>query len=244
MNPSPYGWLLLAGVGVSLVLWVRLARRDERLLFIYIAALVGAFIGAKLVYILAEGWLDWSQPDRWRRIATGKTILGGLLGGYASVELAKKFVGYKSATGDWFALIAPLGIMLGRIGCLLHGCCLGAICQPSWFTVEDRAGVARWPAVPLEITFNFCALVTFLILRRARLLPGQHFHLYLIAYGAFRFAHEFVRATPRVIGPLSGYSIAALATMALGTIGFWLRQRKMNHEDAKTSKAETTSCPS
>lgn len=223
MTPSPYGWLLLAGVLVGLVFWIRLARRDERLLFIYISALVGAFIGAKIVYVFAEGWLDWSQPDRWRRLATGKTIIGGLLGGYASVELAKKFVGYKSATGDWFALIAPLGIILGRIGCLLHGCCLGVVCERSWFTMNDREGAARWPAVPLEIAFNVCALAAFLVLRRARALPGQHFHLYLIAYGTFRFAHEFVRATPRVLGPLSGYSVAALATIALGVIGFWRR---------------------
>ncbi len=92
MNVSPYSWLLLAGILVSLYFWSRLARRDERLLFIYIAALIGAFLGAKIVYLLAEGWLDWAQPDRWTRLATGKTILGGLLGGYAAVELAKNHI--------------------------------------------------------------------------------------------------------------------------------------------------------
>ena len=98
---------MLAGIALSIFLWSRVARRDERLLFIYVAALVGAFLGAKIVYLLAEGWLDWNEPDRWRRLATGKTILGALLGGYAAVELAKKFLGYRHATGDCSPSLRP-----------------------------------------------------------------------------------------------------------------------------------------
>src|SRR5690348_14742350 len=94
---TPYGWLMLGGIVVSIVLWSRIARRDERLVFIYIAGLMGAFLGAKLVYILAEGWLHFGQPDMWLQLATGKTILGALLGGYGAVELAKKFLGYREA---------------------------------------------------------------------------------------------------------------------------------------------------
>ena len=225
MNPSAYGWLMLAGIIASIFFWSRLARRDDRLLLVYVAALLGAFLGAKVVYLLAEGWIDWSEPDRWRRLLTGKTILGGLLGGYASVEIAKRLVGYRSATGDWFALIVPVGILSGRVGCWLHGCCLGRVCAASWYSLKDAAGVDRWPAVPLEIIFNLLALLAALLLRRQKILPGQHFHLYLIAYGWFRFAHEFFRDTPRVLGPLSGYALAALATAALGMAGFILRRR-------------------
>ena len=83
-----------------------------------------------MVYLAAEGWMFWSSPDRWRIWTTGKTILGALLGGYAGVELAKKALGYTRVTGDWFALVAPVGIVLGRVGCLLHGCCLGTGCTP------------------------------------------------------------------------------------------------------------------
>lgn len=225
MNPSAYGWLMLAGILTSIFFWSRLARRDDRLLLVYVAALLGAFLGAKVVYLLAEGWIDWSQPDRWRRLLTGKTIIGGLLGGYASVEIAKRLVGYRSATGDWFALIVPVGILFGRAGCWLHGCCLGQVCPASWYTLKDSAGVARWPAVPLEITFNLLALGAALFLRWRKILPGQHFHLYLLAYGMFRFAHEFFRDTPRVFGPLSGYALAALATAGLGLAGYMVRRR-------------------
>ncbi len=222
---TAYGWLMLAGIFTSILLWSRVARRDERLVFIYIAALAGAFLGAKLAYLAAEGWLHWHDENRWVILATGKSITGALLGGYAAVELAKKFLKYSGTTGDWFALIAPVGIMLGRVGCMMHGCCLGKMCAASWFTIADAQGAARWPASQVEFIFNALALVAVLILRARKILPGQHFHLYLMAYGAFRFAHEFLRETPPVVAGLSGYQVIALATVALGAWGFWRRQR-------------------
>ena len=221
---TAYGWLMLAGIFMSIVLWSRQARRDSRLVLIYVAALAGAFLGAKLVYLGAEGWLHWHDKDRWLQFATGKSIIGGLLGGYVAVEIAKRCLGYTGVTGDWFAVIAPVGIMLGRVGCVLHGCCLGRACEPSWFTMNDAAGVARWPAALVELIFNAVMLGVTLILRRRTSLPGQHFHIYLMAYGAFRFAHEFLRATPQIVGSLSGYQLAALAVAGLGATGF-IRRR-------------------
>ena len=224
---SPYGWLMLAGIIVSIFLWSRLARRDDRLLVVYIAALVGAFLGAKVVWFLSDGWRAFGAPDMWLQLATGKTILGGLLGGYAGVEVAKKLVNYRGVTGDWFALIAPIAITLGRIGCLLHGCCQGRICQPAWFTITDSTGVARWPSVPAEIAFNLTMLGMFVVLRHYRKLTGQHFHLYLIGYGVFRFWHEFLRNEHRLIGPFTGYHFAALAVFLLGLVGFSIRRQRM-----------------
>jgi len=233
MTISPYTWLLLAGVLVSFVFWKRRARRDRRLVFIYGAALVGAFFGAKVVYLLAEGWLHLGAPDMWLQFAAGKSILGALLGGYIFVELAKRHVGYERTTGDDFALIAPISIGLGRVGCLLHGCCLGVTCRSEWYALKDSERVPRWPAVPVELAFNALALVLFLFLRRQKLLPGQHFHLYLIGYGLFRVAHEFVRATPRVLGPFSGYHLAALAVALFGAICF---ARRQDHSGFMTTK--------
>jgi phosphatidylglycerol---prolipoprotein diacylglyceryl transferase len=216
---------MLAGIFVSILLWSRVAQRDSRLVLIYVAALAGAFFGAKIVYLASEGWLHWHDPNRWIVLATGKSITGALLGGYAAVEGAKRLLHYKTATGDWFAVIAPLGIMLGRVGCILQGCCLGRVCEPSWFTMNDASGAARWPAALVELLFNALMLGVVLLLRRRKVLPGQHFHIYLMAYGLFRFAHEFVRDTPRILGPISGYQVAALAVAMLGAIGFYLRQR-------------------
>ena len=223
-QPQAYGWLMLAGIVVSICFWARLARRDDRLLAVYAAALIGAFLGAKAVYFFAEGYRHLGAADMWLQLATGKTILGGLLGGYAAVEAVKRLVGYRRATGDWFATIVPLGIILGRVGCWFHGCCRGKVCQPSWFTVSDSAGAARWPSVPVEILFNLVMIAVLFPLRRAGTLPGQHFHIYLIAYGGFRFLHEFLREEPKVWGPITGYQIAALAVMVMGVVGFVRRR--------------------
>ena len=237
LHSTAYGWLMLAGIVVSIYFWSRLAKRDDRLLVVYISALCGAFLGAKLVYLLAEGWQHFGAPDMWQQLATGKTILGALLGGYVAVELAKKFVGYSGITGDWFAFIAPIGIILGRVGCLLHGCCLGVICSPSWYSMRDRNGDERWPAVPLEIFFNLAAILVFFILRKKKKLPGQHFHIYLMAYGIFRFGHEIFRATPKFFGGFSGYQITALLVVILGAVGFAKRKIK----SAAVNQAQTSS---
>jgi phosphatidylglycerol:prolipoprotein diacylglycerol transferase len=225
MQSSPYGWLMLAGIAVSVVLWSRLARRDGSLMLVYVGALIGAFLGAKIAYLLAEGWRDFSQRDVWLRLATGKSILGALLGGYAGVELMKHWVSYRGITGDWFAIIAPVGIILGRIGCWLHGCCLGRACESRWFTMSDASGTERWPAVPTEILFNVFALVVIFTLRGQGRFRGQLFHLYLIAYGLFRFTHEFVRDTPQVLGPISGYQMIALGVAGFGALAYCRRAR-------------------
>lgn len=229
---------MLAGILVSIALWSRVAKRDERLVLIYIAALAGAFLGAKLVYLAAEGWLHWHDENRWVILATGKSITGALLGGYAAVELAKRLTGYRAATGDWFAIIAPVGIMLGRIGCVLHGCCLGNACAASWFTVSDAHGVARWPAAQVEFVFNILALLAILALRARRLMPTQHFHLYLMAYGVFRFAHEFLRDTPRILGPVTGYQITALVVAGLGMVGFRIRSHRTVRPEQNIVRAQ------
>ena len=226
-HSTAYGWLMLAGIFVSIVLWSRLARRDDRLVLVYIAALAGAFLGAKLVYLGAEGWLYWHDPNRWVILATGKSITGALLGGYLGVIIAKRLLGYTGITGDWFAIIVPVGVMFGRVGCFLNGCCLGRVCEPSWFTMNDANGIARWPAVPVEFLFNALMLGVILLFRWGRIAPGQLFHLYLMAYGTFRFFHEFLRDTPQIVGPFSGYQFAALAVVALGAVGFIHRRNEL-----------------
>ena len=225
-HSTAYGWLMLAAVATSLVLWSRLARQDSRMIPIYFGALAGAFLGAKLVYLAAEGWLHWHDPNRWVILATGKSITGALLGGYAGVEIAKRLIGYRGATGDWFAIDCasqhhawPGGLRAPRL-------LSRPPCEESWFTVRDAAGQARWPAAQTELIFNAVALGAVLILRRWKLWPGQHFHLYLVAYGVFRFFHEFLRATPLILGSFSGYQVAALGVAMLGLAAFESRRRR------------------
>lgn len=217
--PNAYSLLMLFAILLSAYYWARVAKSDYRLPIIYAIALGCAFLGAKVAYLLAEGWMHTGE-DRWMHWLTGKSITGALLFGFISVEFCKKLLRYQKITGDRFAVIVPVGIIIGRIGCLTQGCCQGC--------VISEAG-NRWPAVPVEIGFNLLAIVVFMILRKGKHLPFQHFHLYLLGYGVFRFLHEFLRDTPKPFMGLSGYQIACLVILLVATIAFrkrhvWLQK--------------------
>ena len=202
---------------------------------IFVGGLIGMAVGAKLGYALAEGLWVADAPRAsmsfWLQVLAGKTVTGGLLGAYLGVEIAKRRVGHVQPTGDAFAVIAPLSLMFGRVGCLFGGCCTGVAMQPAWFTVADASGVQRWPAVLVELAFNalFFGCAVAWTLRREQgagsRWMGQLFHVYLVAYGAFRLAHEFVRDTPRVIAGYSGYQLLSVALILLGAVRFAQRSR-------------------
>ena len=224
---SAYGWITLLGLLIGGWLWSRRWKQRPDSFAIFIGAVCGAYLGAKLLFLLAEGWLYVGDEGWIMQWLTGKTIVGALLGGYGGVELTKKLVGHTEPTGDWFAVGVPLSIAMGRIGCLRYGCCLGDPCDPeAWYALTDGQGIDRWPASPAELVFNLLFVVAILpiVLRKAG--RGQLFHLYLVRYGLFRFFHEFQRATPEILGPLSGYQLGAIALIVLGGWRGWQRMQE------------------
>ena len=52
---------------------------------------------------------------------SNKTIVGGLLGGLVGVELIKKLIKEKNASGDLFTYPLILAMIIGRIGCFSMG---------------------------------------------------------------------------------------------------------------------------
>ncbi len=215
MGSPLYSILLVTGIIIGAVYWIRVSKNDSRLPLIYLGGLVGAFIGAKLAFLFAEGWLYLAHPQRIPILLSGKSIIGALPGGWAGVEIVKKSMGYTAITGDRFATILPVPLILGRIGCLHAGCCTGIICP-----------FGKWPSVPVEIAFQLFSILALWIMRKRSILPGQHFHLYLIAYGLFRFLHEFLRATPKPFLIFSGYQLIALALAVAAIFAFRARSRK------------------
>lgn len=204
-----YSLMLLLGIAIGAVYWFRVSKTDGRLPLIYFGGLVGAFAGAKLAYLLSEGWLQVDHPLRWQLWLSGKSIMGALPGGWAGVEIVKRAMDYRAVTGDRFALLLPIPLILGRIGCLSAGCCPGL-----------ARAFGKWPAVPVEIGFQTAALVALLVMRARRVQVGQHFHLYLIGYGLFRFGHEFLRDTAKPFAGLSGYQLLALGTAGAALIAY------------------------
>lgn len=221
-----YGALALGGILITAWLWGRLTRHgsrhdDARLTWVYFAGLFGALVGAKLAFLLAEGW---HYRDDWMALLSGRSITGGLLGGYAAVEIAKKALGYRRATGDVFAVIVPVALVLGRIGCISAGCCPGRVCEAAWWTVTDGEGVTRWPAAQVELLFNAGFLVWAGLAMRRDWCRGNRFHIYLIAYGVFRFGHEFVRDDVAWFGRFTGYHVVAAMMVGFGVVRYFQRQ--------------------
>ncbi|MBL8889265.1 MAG: prolipoprotein diacylglyceryl transferase [Planctomycetaceae bacterium] len=232
INPWSNLFLLL-GLFVSVVLWAKRPRQSSDNVPILMGGLIGGFLGAKLSFVLSE-WAVWrDSPWLLVQLLYGKSILGGLLGGWAGVEIAKLMTGLKQRTGDEFARIIPVGIGMGRLSCLAHGCCLGqesdALPWPSIGKFLESIGMQRWPAPVVEIGFQILFLITSYSLRNKPSLRDQHFHLYMISYGLFRFCHEWLRDTPRYFGDsFSPYQLIAATCFIAGMWAFWKRSR-MDH---------------
>lgn len=230
LGGSPvYALTTLAGIACTALLWRRLLRSegrapDQRLWAVYGGALAGAYLGAKFAFLLAEGW---HHRGDWVALLSGHSVAGALLGGVVGVELAKSLVGYRAGTGDLFAVTVPVALAIGRVGCMFAGCCQGVECEPSWWTVTDAVGHARWPAAGAELAFNVLFWAWAMLAWRFGWQRGQRFNIYLIAYGCFRFTHEFLRDDARWWGGFGGYHVVAVAIVATGA---WMYARRARSE--------------
>ena len=57
------------------------------------AAAVGAVLGSRLLYLLEDPVRTWAARGDLRFLLGGKTIVGGILGGWILVEFVKRRIG-------------------------------------------------------------------------------------------------------------------------------------------------------
>jgi phosphatidylglycerol:prolipoprotein diacylglycerol transferase len=181
-----------------------------------ITGVIGGTLGAKLTqWVLVNGQFLRDNPEALLNPTLGgRTILGGLLAGWMTVEIAKRRMGIRRSTGDLWAQALPAGEAIGRIGCFFNGCCQGAVCSLPWAVYADGA----WRH-PVQLYSAAVAAVIFVIVMRARdhmLREGDLFRLYLLLFGASRFALEFVRERTTGIG---GLSLAQWVSLELALFG-------------------------
>jgi phosphatidylglycerol---prolipoprotein diacylglyceryl transferase len=194
-------------------------------LWLLVGAVFGALVGSKVlawIESMPEYWPHRMDPAIW---IGGKTIVGGLLGGWAGIEIAKKRLGIAHSTGDVFVFPLILGQCIGRVGCFLtglddHTC--GNFTHLPW-GVNFGDG-PRHPAQLYEILFllSLGAVLWLLYTRRRESLPnGTLFRLYLLGYLGFRFCIEFIKPTWKPYFGLSAIQIASL----LGVIASFIQLR-------------------
>ena len=202
---------IVVGFGIY---WWELRRRgwlEARIVWVSLAALLGAAYGARLATI-------WERPEVFSSFTalpftiaieqSGKSLIGAIAGGYLAIALAKRALGYTRSTGDAYAFALPVATAIGRIGCFLAELPLGTPTSLPWGISVSPAAAAAFPACPgcelpmqptmlYEIAFNVLAAA--LVWRYRRLVPasGDALKLYLLGAGAFRFLVEFIRTSPR-----------------------------------------------
>ena len=88
---------------------------------------------------------------------SNKTIIGGLLGGLFGVELIKKVIEEKKASGDLFTYPVMLALIIGRIGCFSMGVYEETYGLPTTLPWGVKLGdnIPRHPVCLYEISLAF-----------------------------------------------------------------------------------------
>jgi phosphatidylglycerol---prolipoprotein diacylglyceryl transferase len=229
LGPVPtHGLFVGLGVLAAVVVFVLEARRrgqtDERVVYVVLGALVGGAVFMRLGTWMQHVDLreNASLTEQW--LYGNRSILGGLVGAWLGVHIAKRLVGYRTRTGDLFAPAVALGMAVGRVGCLLterpgtptgtsYGVTLDAAAAAR---LHAPAGVPLHPSFVYEIAFHAVAFaVLWFWLRHRPIAPGETLTLYLAGYGVFRFLVEFVRGNEAVWEGLTRPQLFLLATVPL-----------------------------
>lgn len=239
-----YGVLLAAAYLAALQLAVVRARRigldGSRVMDLGIYLIIAALVGAKLMLVVVD--LDYflSQPgELLSLVRAGGVFYGGLIVAVAvGLWLVRRYGLPMWTTADLFAPGIALGHVIGRLGCLLAGCCYGRPTDVPWaITFTDPvayANVGTPLGIPLHPTQLYDAGAELLIMigllvteRRGRPYPGRTFWLYILLYGISRFIVEMYRGDERgaMLGMSTSQFISVLAVpLAIGML-FWLRGR-------------------
>ena len=211
-------------VGFQTFLWLRRWRGEtlaegQRPLLI-LAAIAGALLGSKVLALLVDPVHVWEHRGTWQAWVEGKTIVGGLLGGWLAVELGKQWMGITRSTGDLYAIPLALGIAVGRLGCFLTGLGDRTYGNPTSLPwgVDFGDGMLRHPTQLYELLF-LCALAVLLLrgMVRSGLREGDLFKLFLVGYLAWRFLVGFLQPHPYTLlglGTLQWASLAGVVMLA------------------------------
>jgi prolipoprotein diacylglyceryltransferase len=196
---------------------------DDRRWIVIAAAAVGALLGSRILGLLEYApvrGFDWHQVFAFTD--GGKTIVGGLLGGWLAVELTKRFAHIRSRTGDLFAIPLCLGIAIGRIGCFFAGLADDTCGTPTSLPwgINFGDGIPRHPTQLYELVF---LLLLALALHRFNARPhreGQTFRLFMAAYLLWRLLIDFIKPQPLFHGlnVIQWACIAGLLALAISSL--------------------------
>ncbi len=188
-----YSYPLFMGLGWGVAYQLFFSKVDvnpKYAQFLFWGIFVSSWIGSKLFfYFTTDSYKEQdilSQASFWT--GGGFVFYGGLIFALLFVSLYKLLKFPLTVQTLWAMLPAvTLGHAIGRIGCLLAGCCYGNITD-LWWGIELH-GAHRHPTQILE-SLGLFILTFFLLKSRASI---KSFSVYFIGYGMLRFGIEFLR---------------------------------------------------
>src|SRR3954447_3401481 len=184
-------------------------------LWLIVGCVMGAMVGSKILAWVESPWEYWSHRNTPLVLLGGKTIVGGLLGGWIGVELVKKKLGITRATGDLFVFPLVMGIAIGRVGCFLTGLpdhTYGVHSALPWGV--DFGDGPRHPTQLYEIGFVLLLGIALFFRARRAFPSGLLFRLFLCEYLIFRFAIEFIKPRYKPFLGLSAIQISCVIGVA------------------------------
>lgn len=197
-----YGVMLIAGFLIGLAIARKRAEKfginPQKLTDMAFWALISGVFGARIAFIAQEWGYYTQHPDElfsWQ--FAGLTSFGGVIGGLILIVFWARRSGWSVRTT--LDVVAPAGLVvhaIGRVGCLLNGCCYGGQCPQNlpWGIHVDKIPALMHPAQIYDALMNLAAIPILLWVERRGQSKGQIFALMLTFHGLARFIYEFWRA--------------------------------------------------
>lgn len=215
-----YGIAYVLGFVCAALLIYRLAKRwrvrmdTDSLLTIMLCVIIGVIVGGRLGYVLFYGeGLGFYLSHPLEVLAFnhgGMSFHGGLVGALLSGIVGAKLTHIPYFTlADLGCVAAPVGLFFGRLANFVNGELWGAPTDLPWGVVfGGSAGtMPRHPSQLYEALLEGVILfiVLFALSRKRPPRPqGTFLGIFLILYGCFRFAIEFIREPDVQLGYLWG----------------------------------------
>jgi phosphatidylglycerol:prolipoprotein diacylglycerol transferase len=235
-----YGVLLASAYLIGLWMAVRRARAagvdGNKVMDLLIWVIIAALVGAKaLLFIIDFNHFTSSWQEFTTLLRSGGVFYGGLIAAVlVCIYLLRKHRLPLWTSGDLFAPGIALGYMVGRLGCLMAGCCYGKPTTVPWaitftdpvanFNVGTPLNV---PIHPTQLYEAAAGLVIFLLLlaleKRPHAYPGRTFWSFVGLYSILRFVIEFFRGDERgiVFGMVSTSQFISLVLGPLSLFMLW-----------------------
>ncbi len=179
---------------------------DDLIFYAALGVVIGGRLGYALFYNLPQYLASPGQLLAvWKG---GMSFHGGLTGVLVAMWLYGRKTGRSFfAVADFVAPLVPVGLGAGRLGNFINGELWGKPSDLPWAMVfpDPRAGgIARHPTQLYEALLEGLVLFVALWLYSRRPRPTMAVSgLFLVLYGVFRFAVEFVRVPDAQLGYLA-----------------------------------------